>query len=67
VYNQSGEGRPDVARIGGLTIASLGALMWRPEGASPREASTFVVTRVGSGLVVAAIRRGLSSKQRDQH
>ncbi len=62
VHDRDGAPRPDVARVGSLAIASLGSLLWRPERASRRDASVFVVSRVASGLLVAAVRRGLGAR-----
>lgn len=63
VHTADGAARPDVARIGSLTIASFGALLWRPERTTRGEASAFVLTRIGSGLVFAALRRGVSGRR----
>lgn len=67
VQNRAGALRPDVARIGSLAIASAGSVLWRPERASRGSATAFVLTRVGSGLLFAALRRGLSAPHRPQH
>lgn len=62
VHTADGAARPDVARIGSLAIASFGALLWRPERATRGEASALVLTRLGSGLVFAALRRGVRGR-----
>jgi len=61
-HDRDGASRPDVARVGSLAMASFGSLLWRPERASRGDASVFVLSRVGSGLLVAALRRGLGAR-----
>lgn len=63
VHDRDGAPRPDVARVGSVAIASLGSLLWRPERASRGDAGVFVVSRVTSGLLVAALRRGLTTRR----
>ena len=63
VHTTEGAPRPDVARLGSLTIASFGSLLWRPEREKRGDASVFVLSRVGSGLVFAALRRGLGGRR----
>jgi hypothetical protein len=60
---RDGAARPDVARIGGLALAATGSLLWRPERATRAGAGTFVLSRVGSGLLVAAVRHGLNTRK----
>ena len=67
VHDRHGAPRPDVARIGSLAIASFGSLLWRPERAARGDASLFVLSRVGSGLLIAAIRRGVGARGRAAH
>lgn len=64
VHNAAGDARPDVARIGSLAIASLGSLLWRPERSTSHAAGTYMLSRVGSGLAFAALRRGLASRRK---
>ena len=64
VHDRDGAPRPDVARVGGLAIASVVSLLWRPERASRGDASAFVVSRVASGLLVSAVRRGLVAQDK---
>lgn len=61
---RNGAVRPDVARLGSLALASAGALLWRPERATRRDAGVFVVSRVGSGLLFAALRRSVAGKRK---
>ncbi len=61
-HDRDGAPRPDVARVGSLAIASFASLLWRPERASRGDASVFVLSRVGSGLLFAALRRGLGGR-----
>jgi len=61
-YNRDGAPRPDVARVGSVAVASFGSLLWRPERASRGDASVFMLSRVGSGLLVAVLRRGLGAR-----
>jgi len=62
-YNRDGAPRPDIARVGSIAMASVGSLLWRPERASRGTASVFVASRVGSGLLVAVLRRGLAARR----
>ncbi len=64
VYNADGAARPDIARIGSLAIASLGSVLWRPERARRDDARVFVLSRVGSGLAFAAVRRAIGSRRK---
>jgi hypothetical protein len=63
VQTEDGAPRPDIARLGGLIAASFTSLVWRPERARRSDASAFVLTRVGSGLAVAALRRAVSGRR----
>jgi len=62
-YNREGAPRPDLARVGGIAMASVGSLLWRPERAARGTASVFVASRVGSGLLVAVLRRALEARR----
>jgi len=62
-YDRDGAPRPDVARVGSIAIASFGSLLWRPERASRGDAGLFVLSRLGSGLLVAVVRRGLGARR----
>ncbi len=62
-YDRDGAPRPDVARVGSIAMASVGSLLWRPERAVRGTASVFVASRVGSGLLIAVLRRGLAARR----